>query len=977
MSESLRQGFALLIAIALLSGCQLQQPESPDDQLATPVSSPADPRIYRTLTLANGLKVLAIEDAESDLSAASLAVSVGSYDNPPERPGLAHFLEHMLFLGTRKFPDPNNFGAYMAKHGGRNNAYTAKDHTNYSFEIQPGAFKGALARFGQFFTAPLFSADYVDKERNAVHSEYQLQLKDDLWRMQSARRKAFNQDHPASRGNIGSLETLSDEQGDVRDDLIAFYNRHYKASRMMLVLIGPQGVERQLAWARRFFGGIAATPSVPDKVSAPLFAPKGLPALMAMKPEKDLRYLLFDFPLPAVQQHYRTKPAGHIAHFLGHEGEGSLYALLKQRGWIESLVAYGGAWWRQDGMVSVRIGLTEAGAANWREIGDALFAYLRLMRQDALEQWRFAEESLLWGLAFRFQSRTQPFLYVRELAANGLYYPLVDIIRAPVLLDVFNPDLVSQYLARLNPDRVLVRRVDPDAETNAVETWFQVPYQLSPLPDSLRERWQKSRAPDGLFMPKENIFIPENFSLLPDKPDIQTSWPPRLIINDRAWVWHLPDTSFDIPKAQLRFRLRSLAPDNPLNARNQAILSLYLLMVKDQLATYVYPANLAGLDYSLSASGNEVILSLHGYVDRQDALLSRVARTFAMLDIDEARFKDRKQQLIRQWRNSLKNRPYIRNLTAISDALVLSDFRAEDLAAQLATVSRQDVLRWRDQWLTEVGIAGLLYGNLDEEKARLLTYVLTNALPNTRPLPAPSNTRLAGLQAGSFLHNAKSDHPDAALVLYVQGRDQSLQERAAFTLLSQMLRNQYFDYLRTERQLGYVVTVLNKTWVNVPGLVFIAQSPTASASDILAATLNFADGYQGQLRNMSLEVFEGYKTATIHRLLEKDKNGSERAGRLWRELQAGETDFDSRRRLAGAVFSLDRASVRDFYQTFLARLYENSLVSYSTGKLGADLTTAHPFLKPLDNFYSLKVPGNLFKFSAQPKSEQAPSDTGL
>ena len=66
------------------------------------ITSSNDSRIYQSLKLDNGLKILVIEDAASDKSAASLTVNCGHFDDPISRQGLAHFLEHMLFLGSEK-----------------------------------------------------------------------------------------------------------------------------------------------------------------------------------------------------------------------------------------------------------------------------------------------------------------------------------------------------------------------------------------------------------------------------------------------------------------------------------------------------------------------------------------------------------------------------------------------------------------------------------------------------------------------------------------------------------------------------------------------------------------------------------------------------------------------------------------------------------------------------------------------------------
>jgi len=174
------------------------------------VKSPNDDRDYRYLTLANGLRVLLVSDPQTDKAAASLVVFRGSYHEPDAYPGLAHFLEHMLFIGTEKYPEVDAYQEFISRHGGSSNAYTAGDHTNYFFDVQPDQFRPAMDRFAQFFISPLLAEDYVEREKNAVHSEYQLQLKADNWRASAVMSEVMNPAHPESRFSIGSLETLDD-----------------------------------------------------------------------------------------------------------------------------------------------------------------------------------------------------------------------------------------------------------------------------------------------------------------------------------------------------------------------------------------------------------------------------------------------------------------------------------------------------------------------------------------------------------------------------------------------------------------------------------------------------------------------------------------------------------------------------------------------------------------------------------------------
>jgi len=83
-----------------------------------------DTRQYRAVTLPNRLTVLLVSDPLTDVEAGSIHINSGHFQDPPTRPGLAHFHEHMLFLGTAKYPHENDFEQYLGRNGGSSNAFT-------------------------------------------------------------------------------------------------------------------------------------------------------------------------------------------------------------------------------------------------------------------------------------------------------------------------------------------------------------------------------------------------------------------------------------------------------------------------------------------------------------------------------------------------------------------------------------------------------------------------------------------------------------------------------------------------------------------------------------------------------------------------------------------------------------------------------------------------------------------------------------
>ncbi len=199
---------------------------------ATLKTSPNDSRDYRLLSLDNGLTVLLVSDSEADKAAASMNIDVGSASDPEDLSGLAHLLEHMLFLGTDAYPAPDAYQSFINQHGGNHNAFTASQDTNYFFDIEPDALPGALDRFSQFFIAPRFNADKLESERNVVHSEYQARLRDDGRRENDALDQVLNPDNPTTGFSVGSRATLTlpdNAQPPLRQRIIDFFKAHYGA----------------------------------------------------------------------------------------------------------------------------------------------------------------------------------------------------------------------------------------------------------------------------------------------------------------------------------------------------------------------------------------------------------------------------------------------------------------------------------------------------------------------------------------------------------------------------------------------------------------------------------------------------------------------------------------------------------------------------------------------------------------------------
>ncbi|RXM36269.1 Insulin-degrading enzyme [Acipenser ruthenus] len=206
------------------------------------IRSPEDKRLYRGLEFANGIQAILISDPTTDKSSAALDVHIGSLSDPHNISGIAHFCEHMLFLGTEKYPKENEYSQFLSEHAGSSNAFTSGEHTNYYFDVSHEHLAGALDRFAQFFLCPLFDESCKDREVNAVDSEHEKNLMNDAWRLFQLEKATGNPNHPFSKfgtGNKLTLETRPSKEGiDIRQELLKFHSNSYSSNLMALCVLG-------------------------------------------------------------------------------------------------------------------------------------------------------------------------------------------------------------------------------------------------------------------------------------------------------------------------------------------------------------------------------------------------------------------------------------------------------------------------------------------------------------------------------------------------------------------------------------------------------------------------------------------------------------------------------------------------------------------------------------------------------------------
>ena len=348
---------------------------------------------HRRLRLANGLAVALLHDPELPQAAALVRIGAGSHQAPRAFPGLAHFLEHLFFLGSRRYPAADGLMPLVQRLGGELNASTRETTTDFFFALAPEHLAAGLARLLDMLAAPLLAADAQRREREVLHAEFIAWSRSADTRRDLALAAGLPATHPAAGFHAGNRYSLPLQSPIFQAALRAFQHQHYRAENALLVLAGPQPLT-ELADLAREQGALLPPGPAPRAVTPPALPAPGehWQTIIATPPTLALQFALDDLPPGSWEAAELLETL-----LLGDHPDG-LPATLRHAGQAERL---GLAWpYRQARQGLLRLDLAPGPQADPGGLTTTLFAWLDALRQmplAALQQGHAERVQRLWA----------------------------------------------------------------------------------------------------------------------------------------------------------------------------------------------------------------------------------------------------------------------------------------------------------------------------------------------------------------------------------------------------------------------------------------------------------------------------------------------------------------------------------------------------------------------------------------------------
>ncbi|APC17233.1 coenzyme PQQ biosynthesis protein PqqF [Pseudomonas frederiksbergensis] len=415
-----------------------------------------------TETLANGLRVSLRHAPGLKRCAAVLRVAAGSHDAPLAWPGLAHFLEHVLFLGTERFPANDGLMAYVQRHGGQLNASTRERATDFFFELPPQAFTEGLERLCDMLAHPRLSPDDQLREREVLEAEFIAWSQDAEAQRHLALFNGLSPDHPLRGFHAGNRDSLAVQQPEFQQALNTFYQRFYQTGQMTLSLAGPQPVDELRSMAQGLCSDFAV--GEPQPQNAP-------PTLMATTnrsyQQVDERQLNLLFAFEALPNASR-EALDFLCTWLNASKPGGLFAELRHRQLIDNLKAAPLYQFAGQAVLQVEFILTASAATQTGTISELFGDWLSFFAHSV--DWSELREE--YALLQQRKRKTNNALALARLDSEKWEAELSEsgVIALKAILQQMNPTPVDNLAVawQLPPSNPLLRSVEAPAPAGLI-----------------------------------------------------------------------------------------------------------------------------------------------------------------------------------------------------------------------------------------------------------------------------------------------------------------------------------------------------------------------------------------------------------------------------------------------------------------------------------------------------------------------------
>ncbi len=305
---------------------------------------------FTKFELPNKLRVIAIPIPGLSSATALVLVGAGSRYEQKDKAGLSHFVEHMIFKGTKKRPTAFDISSLVDSVGGENNAFTSKDQTGYYIKLQTEHLKLAFDILSDTLRNSLFLQEEIDRERGAIIEEINMYEDTPLYKIDDVFYELMYDGNPLGWPIAGDKKTVSNIG---REDFLNYTERFYQGSDMVLAIAGKVDAQEVKSLAEEYFSSF--TPGRKEKFIE-FGNGQDKPRVKVEHKKTDQAHLYLGYP--AFSFSHPDRPALEVlSAILGGGMSSRLFIQVRERRGLAYYVSSTTDLYHETGLIAARAGL--------------------------------------------------------------------------------------------------------------------------------------------------------------------------------------------------------------------------------------------------------------------------------------------------------------------------------------------------------------------------------------------------------------------------------------------------------------------------------------------------------------------------------------------------------------------------------------------------------------------------------------------
>ncbi len=441
-----------------------------------------DKRKINGMILHNGIKMVLISDPDINKSVCCVGVGAGYLQDDFE--GTAHFLEHLLFMGSEQYPEQNEYTSYIQICGGSFNAFTADNITLYYFELDTSFFKKGVEMLSWFFRKPLLDMKHINSEREIINSEHEKNILDDMWIMDDLTKYFIKEGSKYKKFGTGNAKSL---EGLTKKDIFEFYNKHYTTDNTFVCIIDSKPINLMIKEYIGFFNSIEDN-FYDDKKEGPRKTMEKLEYnqdnFIEFKSVSEYNFLSISLKIDCDEKNQdEFQLANLISWLIGLEYDDSLYDYLKKNDLIKDLICSVDYFLDYECIMNVKFILNNDDKSNLDKIFYAFNDYLNKMLELSEDDFKkiYLNYQKIKMLSALYSEKNSSVDDALEVVENLIKSPKLNLaILRKNYVPEYKKDIYSKYQSMLESIdiKILTNIITKDKSDYLKSKWYGTKFKI-------------------------------------------------------------------------------------------------------------------------------------------------------------------------------------------------------------------------------------------------------------------------------------------------------------------------------------------------------------------------------------------------------------------------------------------------------------------------------------------------------------------